>query len=288
MASAAEAHAHRARGRWRWLALAGALGLLVSLIIGEGTPAHVQAKAGVAPLRASVRGSTAQRQLQPTDQCSPPDCDPTRLTTGGTCSVEQIGPDAACYNLVTELQQWTRWAAWLLGGFAVLWILTSFYRSSEPFVGHSAEGPWRRIWLRVVEGAAVFLIAWRIGDVAATIEGILWANHTENVQLNNSIWNTTPGLVGPPQHAIAQLLGLATATLVQVFFIYLLPRVVVQIMIGIGMVVSGRFGASFPPQAVIGSFYLSIIESVLQLLALGVAIYYAPTVLIWIFTALTG
>ncbi len=284
VSAAAKRCAHRANTRW--LVLAGALGLLLVGLLGENSIAYAQSGTGPSAARAKANEGIPLLRYRPIPPCGAAgeaSCPtPTDLLTQNQCALES---DGACDDLLLDLQEWTRWAAWLLGGFTILWILISFFRSSEPLVGHSAEGPWRRIWLRIVEGAMIFLIAWRIGDIASVIEGILWSNQSENVSLSNSV-NTAgdTGVVGPPHQAIAQLLGLATAVIVQVFLIYLAPRVVVQVMTGIGMMVSGRLGMGLPPPAT----YLSIIGSLLQLLAMGVAIFYAPTVLIWIFQSLTG
>jgi hypothetical protein len=280
MTSVAKASPHQARLRWRGLAVLGALGLM--LLIGGISPAHAQVNtsSSVAQAKTSI---TLRPQAtpcstgpnQPGPPCPPADGPMQNLTNWCGSAGNQVNYAGACDDLETELQQWTRWAAWLLGGFAVLWILMAFFRTAEPF-GHSMDGPWRRIWLRVVEAAAIFLIAWRIGEVASVIEGILWTNRDDVP----AVGSNNAGLLGLPQHAIAQLLGLATAVIVQVFLIYLAPRVVVQILtvLSSGFVAPTTLHSRYPP----------LINSIFQLLVMGVAIFYAPTVLIWIFTLLTG
>ncbi len=307
-----EGCARRARARWRSLAGMGALGLLcLALLLGGAPVAYARSGAGSAVAQAKTSVGVP---LQPQEPCSanpddkapacptptptprqpcvtgPPQpgqipCPPNQTDnlTGEQCR-SPTRQSEVCNNLATIIQQWTRWAAWLLGGFCVLWILIAFFRSSEPFFVHSAEGPWRRIWLRIIEAGAIFLIAWRIGDIAVVIEGILWENRNDAPTTGTH----SPGLVAPPQQAISELLGLATGVLIQVFLIYLAPRVIVQLMTGIGMIVSGRLGTGFPSQTMYNTMFLSVINSIFQLLALGVAIFYAPTVLIWIFALLSG
>jgi hypothetical protein len=215
----------------------------------------------------------------PPDNTPPPDpgksSDPASALSGGNCSA------AGCPDLLAFMQAWTRWLSWILGGFGILWVLVGFYRGTEPHLSYGAtagDGPWRRILVRLFEAGLVFFISWRIGDIAALVEDILLVHQSDSptIQGNNA------GILGPPHQAIAQLIGLIIGVMVQVFLIYILPRIAFQCMSAIGMMISGRAGMFFlnPGSAQI---QMAALSSVAQLIGLAIGIVAAPPVLIWFF-----
>jgi len=150
--------------------------------------------------------------------------------------------------------------------------------------------------MRVLEAALVFYIAVRVGDIAILFETI-WTSHEtdENVSLGVSVANpyngnkqVASGLLGPSHTAIAELLGIVTALLIQVFLMYLAIRIIYQFFSAMEMMISGRFGMMLIVQGGTGKLGLFALTSLLELIALGVGIVFIQPFLIWLFTFLTG
>jgi hypothetical protein len=220
----------------------------------------------------------AQARFQPASN-PPPDGggsgNPADGLSGNNCTAD------GCPDLLAFMQAWTRWLSWILGGCGILWILAGFYRGTEPHLsyGGSGDGPWRRILVRLFEAGLIFFISWRIGDIAALIETILLNHQSESATIQGN--NT--GMLGPPHQAIAQLIGLIIGVMVQIFLIYILPRIAFQCMSAIGMMISGRAGMFFlnPGSAQI---QMAALSSVVQLVGLAIGIVAAPPILIWFFS----
>ncbi len=255
---------------------------LLFLLVAAGSPAAF----------AKTTSAAAQRSAVAPLDCGPggPPCPPPSDPTSGACAAD------SCQNLTLVLQTWTRWLSWILGGIGVLWVMAAFFRGTEPRFGHGPEGPFRRILMRVLEAALVFYIAVRMGDIATLFETI-WTSHEtdENVSLGVSVANpyngnkqVAAGLVGPSHTAIAQLLGIVTALLIQVFLIYLAIRIIYQFFGTIEAVFGGRLGSIFIVQGGTGKIGFTALTSFLELIALGVGIVFIQPFLIWLFTFLTG
>jgi hypothetical protein len=223
----------------------------------------------------------------PTDGPRPPACpgtqvcqptDPTNTLSGYTCVT------GSCTTLATMLQIWTRWLSWLIGGFGVIWVMAAFYRGSEPYLGFTSEGPWRRIFLRMFEAGFIFFIAWRIGDIAMIVEGILVSNQKDAPTIGSN------GVGAPPHDAIAQLIGLIIGVMIQLFLIYLSPRVVMQAFWAIGILITTRVGYFLVVGAPAHTVVLRKIAltSMVQVIGLGIGIVYAPGVMIWILSYLAS
>jgi hypothetical protein len=268
------------RDRVAILCLAIALLSLLAVLLAAGSPV-AQAKA--ASGSAALRSSSAPLDLTPTP------C-PTGIDANGkpiqscdlTSSVSTCSNDS-CQNLKTLINNWTHWLSWLLGGFGFIWILVAFYQGAEPHYGHTAEGPARRILLRVFEAGVVFYVAVRFGDIAVMVENVFSTHIAENTTTGPN------GLVAAPPHgAVAELLGLIVAVMVQVFLMYLAWRIVYQFYATVEMIVSGRVGMMIPSEGGDQKIRVIALSSMLEVIALGVGIVYIQPILTWLFSYLVG
>lgn len=254
----------------RWLVGCCLLWLLLAAVAGSPA-AHASPQSYAHQRPASLQVVPCQSNCTG-DQGNSVPSDPT----SGQCSAK------SCTDLTVVLQTWTRWLSWILGMLGVLWILAAFYRGLEPRFGHSSEGPARRIALRIFEAGLIFYIAIRIGDITVLLETIIAGHQDESVALSGS----APGLLAPPHGAIAELLGLITALLVQLFLLYVAFRILYQFLTVLEMLLTGRIGQMIAADP--GRIRVTALSSLLELIALGVAVVYAPALLIWFFTFLMG
>ena len=256
---------------WRWGIVCCALTLAFLAVVVAGSPS-AQAKAR----NDSTMLHKGASWLAPDRPAPPPPGGGYSDPTGGQCSA------GSCQDLTDVLQTWTRWLSWILGGVGFIWVLAAFYRGSEPRYGHLAEGPARRIILRVLEAGLIFYIAVRIGDIAVLFENIIGGHLTDE---NLALQGHTPGLLGPPHGAIAELLGIITALIVQVFLMYLASRAVYQFFTTMEMILTGRIGMFFADGNRLRAIALS---SMLEIIALGAGIIYIQPFLTWLFSFLVG
>lgn len=257
---------------WRWGIVCCALALAFLAVVMAGSPI-AQAKAR----NDSIELHNGASRLAPDSQ-SPGQPGGSNYTdpTGGQCST------GSCQDLTDVLQTWTRWLSWILGGVGFIWILAAFYRGTEPRYGHMAEGPARRIVLRILEAGLIFYIAVRIGDIAVMLENIIGGHLTDE---SLALQGQASGLLGPPHGAIAELLGIVTALIVQVFLMYLASRAVYQFFTTMEMILTGRIGMFFADGNRLRAIALS---SMLEIIALGVGIIYIQPFLTWLFSFLVG
>jgi hypothetical protein len=181
----------------------------------------------------------------------------------------------SCTDLVNLINEWTTWAAWLIGGIAVLWVVLGFYKalshtrlSTEIFKGSPAA---RMVLARVVEAALIFFIAWRVGAIGQFVE--TFVDHDRNIG-----GNTSPTVIGRP---IAAIIGYAIALVIQCFLLFLVPRMVFQavdMLYGILWNASGTTPGAFQRNA-----FVVLVESI----ALGTGIVFAPNLVTWLISALT-
>ena len=181
----------------------------------------------------------------------------------------------ACTDLLNLINEWTAWGAWLIGGFGVLWVILGFYKalsytraSPDAFKGSPAA---RMVLARVVEAALIFFIAWRVGAISQFVESFFSTS-------SSSSGNTSPATIGNP---IASILGYAIALVVQCFLIFLAPRMIFQ-------TVDLLYGIFWKATAVDPSYFQRNAFAVLiESIALGVGIVFAPNFFIWLVNALT-
>lgn len=181
----------------------------------------------------------------------------------------------SCTDLVNLINEWTTWGAWLIGGIGVLWVVLGFYKalshtrlSTELFKGSPAL---RMVFARLIEAALIFFIAWRVGAISQFVESFI-SNSSA------SSGNTSPTAIGNP---IAGILGYAIALVIQCFLLFLVPRMVFQaadLLYGILWNATGASPGQFQRNA-----FVVLVESI----ALGTGIVFAPNLVTWLISALT-
>src|SRR5581483_10853929 len=129
----------------------------------------------------------------------------------------------------------------------------------------------RMVFARVVEAGLIFYIAWRVGTIGQFVESFI-SNNT------SGSGNTSPTTIGNP---IAGILAYAIALVVQCFLLFLVPRMVFQavdMLYGILWNASGATPSQFQRNA-----FVVLIESI----ALGTGIVFAPNLVTWLISVLT-